>query len=51
MDSPQAEQCARIIEDIFQYEEQIDPRTVVLMFKKMATLYRKFEGLNSKEEE
>ncbi len=33
MTKTEADQVARIIEDIFQYEEQIDPRTVALVFK------------------
>lgn len=31
----QAEQIARIICNVFQHEEQIDPRTVALMFQYM----------------
>lgn len=31
----QAEQIARIINNVFQHEEQIDPRTIALMFQYM----------------
>ena len=34
----QATQIARIIEDVFQHEEQIDPRTVALMFDMIGRL-------------
>lgn len=50
MNSRQAEQCARIIENVFKYEESINPHTIVLMFRKMAVLYSKFE-LSSPEDE
>jgi|HubBroStandDraft_2_1064218.scaffolds.fasta_scaffold01505_3 hypothetical protein len=35
MTKNQAEQIARIIYNIFQHEEQIDPRTIALMFEYM----------------
>lgn len=38
MTKSQADQIARIIEDTFQYEEQVDPRTIALMFKLLGNL-------------
>lgn len=38
MTKDQAEQIARIIKDIFQHEEQIDPRTVALVFEYISRL-------------
>ena len=35
MTRTQAEQIARIIHNVFEYEEQVDPRTVATMFQYM----------------
>lgn len=40
----QADQIARIINDIFQYEEQIDPRTVALVFTYIGRMTKDIEG-------
>lgn len=34
----EAEQIARIINNVFQYEESVDPRTVAIMFQYMGRL-------------
>lgn len=34
----QSEQIARIIYNVFEHEEQIDPRTIALMFQYMGRL-------------
>ena len=35
MTREQAERIARIIDNVFQHEEQINPRTIALMFQYM----------------
>lgn len=44
----QAEQIARIIYNVFEYEEQIDPRTVATMFQYMGRVGCS-EDLNKEE--
>lgn len=34
----QAEQIARIIYNVFEHEEQVDPRTIALMFQYMGRI-------------
>lgn len=38
MERNQAEQIARIIYNVFEHEEQIDPRTIALMFQYMGRI-------------
>lgn len=44
----QAEQIARIIYNVFEHEEQIDPRTIATMFQYMGRLGC-IEDLNHKD--
>lgn len=45
----QAEQVARIIYNVFQHEESVDPRTIALMFQYMGKVDP--EGTYEKENE
>jgi hypothetical protein len=45
----QAEQIARIIYNVFEHEEQVDPRTIALMFQYMGKLGCLY-NLNESEE-
>jgi len=44
----QAEQIARIINNVFEHEEQVDPRTIALMFQYMGRIGCLYD-LNEKE--
>lgn len=49
MTTDQAKQIARIIFNVFEHEEQIDPRTIARMFQYMGRMGCN-EDLNDKED-
>jgi len=44
----EAEQVARIIERVFQFEESVDPRTVAELFKIISSLAAYVDDTNEK---